>query len=81
MNSPRISIPRTNGQYGGITSDRRRSELRLPPFFTRLFKFPQMDFDRAVWEMSHLLIAPKVVFKSIYYHKRAQLPCQLPALV
>lgn len=37
---------------------------------TRLFKFPQMDFEMAVWEMTQLLIAPKKVFKSIYYHKR-----------
>ena len=37
----------------------------------RLFKFPQMDFEMAVWEMTHLLIQPKKVFKSIYYHKRA----------
>jgi hypothetical protein len=29
-----------------------------------------MDFEMAVWEMTHLLIAPKKVFKSIYYHKR-----------
>lgn len=36
----------------------------------RLFKFPQMDFETAVWEMTHLLIAPKKVFKSIFYQKR-----------
>ncbi|KAK9623385.1 hypothetical protein V6Z94_004295, partial [Aspergillus fumigatus] len=35
-----------------------------------LFKFPQMDFEMAIWEMTSLLIAPKKVFKSIYYHKR-----------
>ncbi len=29
-----------------------------------------MDFEMAVWEMTQLLIAPKKVFKSIYYHKR-----------
>jgi UNC-50 family len=40
----------------------------------RLFKFPQMDFELAVWEMTHLLIAPKKVFKSIYYHKRSHCP-------
>lgn len=40
----------------------------------RLFKFPQMDFEMAVWEMTHLLIAPKKVFKSIYYHKRLYHP-------
>lgn len=43
----------------------------------RLFKFPQMDFEMAVWEMTHLLIAPKKVFKSIYYHKREPLWCSL----
>ena len=36
----------------------------------RLFKFPQMDFEMAIWEMTSLLIAPKKVFKSIYYHVR-----------
>lgn len=66
MNSPRISIPR---QYGAADRS-RRSELRMPRFFQRLFKWPQMDFDMAVWEMTHLLVAPKKVFKSIYYHKR-----------
>ncbi|KAL8926526.1 MAG: hypothetical protein Q9208_002853 [Pyrenodesmia sp. 3 TL-2023] len=33
-----------------------------------LFKFPQMDFEMAIWEMTHLIIAPKKVFRSIYYH-------------
>ena len=36
----------------------------------RLFKFPQMDFEMAIWEMTHLLIAPKKVFRSIFYQKR-----------
>lgn len=27
-----------------------------------------MDFEMAVWEVTSLLIAPKKVFKSIYYH-------------
>lgn len=34
----------------------------------RLFKFPQMDFEMAIWEMTSLLFAPKKVFRSIYYH-------------
>ena len=34
----------------------------------RLFKFPQMDFEMAIWEMTSLLIAPKKVFRSMYYH-------------
>ena len=34
----------------------------------RLFKFPQMDFEMAIWEMTRLLWEPKRVFKSMYYH-------------
>lgn len=34
----------------------------------RMFKFPQMDFEMAIWEMTSLLFAPKKVFKSMYYH-------------
>lgn len=37
-------------------------------YYFRLFKFPQMDFEMAIWEMTSLLIAPKKVFRSIYYH-------------
>ncbi|KAK5114280.1 hypothetical protein LTR62_002531 [Meristemomyces frigidus] len=43
--------------------------MRVPPFFRRLFKFTSMDFETAVWEMTHLIIAPKKVFRNIYYHK------------
>ncbi|OGE54305.1 hypothetical protein PENARI_c006G08459 [Penicillium arizonense] len=46
------------------------SAQRLQPAARVLFKFPQMDFEMAIWEMTSLLIAPKKVFKSIYYHKR-----------
>nr|OQN99881.1 hypothetical protein B0A51_17573 [Rachicladosporium sp. CCFEE 5018] len=48
----------------------RRSNMRLPPFFRRLFKFKSMDFETAVWEMTQLVFAPKKVFRNIYYHKR-----------
>ncbi|MCJ1425770.1 hypothetical protein MMC29_003670 [Sticta canariensis] len=33
-----------------------------------------MDFEMAIWEMTSLLIAPKKVFRSIYYHKRKRIP-------
>ncbi|KIW28639.1 uncharacterized protein PV07_08283 [Cladophialophora immunda] len=71
MSSPRITTPR---QYGGahFGATAGGSDIRMPRFFKRLFKFPQMDFEMAVWEMTHLLIAPKKVFKSIYYHKQTR---------
>ncbi|KAL9625547.1 MAG: hypothetical protein Q9160_000258 [Pyrenula sp. 1 TL-2023] len=33
-----------------------------------------MDFEMAIWEMTSLMIAPKKVFKSIYYHVRTPFP-------
>ena len=35
-----------------------------------------MDFEMAIWEMTSLLIAPKKVFRSIYYHVRIALGFQ-----
>ncbi|KAK4612176.1 hypothetical protein CLAFUW4_12754 [Fulvia fulva] len=54
------------------SSQRRAHSMRIPPFFRRLFKFTSMDFETAVWEMTHLIIAPKKVFRNIYYHKQTK---------
>ncbi|EME77837.1 uncharacterized protein MYCFIDRAFT_191201 [Pseudocercospora fijiensis CIRAD86] len=55
-----------------MSSQRRSSSMRIPPFFRRLFKFTSMDFETAIWEMTHLIIAPKKVFRNIYYHKQTK---------
>lgn len=39
-----------------------------------------MDFEMAIWEMTSLLIAPKKVFRSIYYHVRQALLSPPPHL-
>lgn len=39
-------------------------------FITRVQSRLQTDRPQAIWEMTHLIIAPKKVFRSIYYHKR-----------
>jgi hypothetical protein len=44
----------------------------MPRFFRRLFKFPQMDFEMAVWDMTSLIVAPKKVFRQVYYHKQTR---------
>lgn len=69
--NPQISLPRHGGpssNFGGTVPSNRRQGIKMPRFFKRLFKFPQMDFETAVWEMMSLIIAPKKVFRSIYYH-------------
>lgn len=55
-----------------MASTQRRTTMRIPPFFRRIFKFTSMDFETAVWEMTHLIIAPKKVFRNIYYHKQTK---------
>lgn len=71
--NPTISLPRHNSNasnFGGVSASRRQTSIRMPRFFKRLFKFPSMDFEMAVWEMTSLIIAPKKVFRSVYYQKR-----------
>lgn len=67
-----ISLPRPTGGPSnfGATARSRSNEVRMPRFFKRLFKFPQMDFEMAMWEIMSLIIAPKKVFRQIYYHKQ-----------
>ncbi|EED14086.1 integral membrane protein, putative [Talaromyces stipitatus ATCC 10500] len=77
--NPHISVPRQHsipssfgGSSGAGSAGRGSSSIKMPRFFKRLFKFPQMDFEMAIWEMTSLLIAPKKVFKSMYYHKQTK---------
>ncbi|KAL2219067.1 putative integral membrane protein [Thermoascus aurantiacus ATCC 26904] len=73
--NPHINVPRQHGgpaSFGGTTPSSRGSAIRMPRFFKRLFKFPQMDFEMAIWEMTSLLFAPKKVFKSMYYHVKTK---------
>lgn len=68
-----MNVPRQGSigpAYNSGSNARRDNALRMPRFIKRLFKFPQMDFEMAIWEMTSLLIAPKKVFRSMYYHVR-----------
>jgi hypothetical protein len=79
--NPHISLPRPTGgpsNFGSTTPSSRRNEVRMPRFFKRLFKFPQMDFEMAIWEIMSLIIAPKKVFRQIYYHARLSLMYRAP---
>jgi len=57
-----------NGRRGSSSSG---NGFRLPRIFKRLFKFPQMDFEMAVWEMTSLMVVPggpKKVVRGLWYH-------------
>ncbi|EZF33727.1 hypothetical protein H101_02716 [Trichophyton interdigitale H6] len=73
--NPHISVPRQHAgpaQFGGTSPQNRNPFIRMPQVFGRLFKVSQMDFEMAIWEMTSLVIAPKKVFKSMYYHKQTK---------
>ncbi len=59
----------SNGRRGSSSSS--GNGFRLPRIFKRLFKFPQMDFELAVWEMTSLMVVPggpKKVVRGLWYH-------------
>ncbi|KAJ8662277.1 hypothetical protein O0I10_001970 [Lichtheimia ornata] len=57
--------------FGG-SRRHRRSSHSIPIILRRLFRFPQMDFEFALWQMAYLLIAPRRVYRNIYYHKQTK---------
>ncbi|RMZ85370.1 hypothetical protein DV737_g809, partial [Chaetothyriales sp. CBS 132003] len=72
---PRPLLQALVGDYSTFELDRawvKRMGSSYGDAAKALLKFPQMDFEMAVWEMTQLLIAPKKVFKSIYYHKQTR---------
>ncbi|KAF9905231.1 Protein unc-50, partial [Linnemannia zychae] len=44
----------------------------IPLFLRRLFRFPHMDFQFALWQMAYLCISPRIVYRNIHYHKQTK---------
>ncbi|KAG0053668.1 Protein unc-50 [Gryganskiella cystojenkinii] len=44
----------------------------VPLFLRRLFRFPHMDFQFALWQMAYLCISPRIVYRNIHYHKQTK---------
>ncbi|KAI9345776.1 UNC-50 [Pilaira anomala] len=66
-------LPTTKGNNSDSgTSRRYRRSSSVPLILTRLVRFPQMDFEFALWQMAYLLIAPRRVYRNIYYHKQTK---------
>ncbi|CCH45543.1 putative membrane protein [Wickerhamomyces ciferrii] len=49
-----------------------RSNFKIPIFIKRFFKPPTLDFETAIWEIFYLIVSPKRVYKSLYYHKQTK---------
>ncbi|SAL97536.1 hypothetical protein [Absidia glauca] len=65
-------LPTNNPPSFGGQRRPRHSSRSIPLILRRLFRFPQMDFEYALWQMGYLLIAPSRVYRNIYYHKQTK---------
>ncbi|KAJ3760387.1 UNC-50 [Lentinula raphanica] len=45
---------------------------RLPLIFRRLHRFNQMDFEQASWQLLYLCLAPRRVYRNVYFHKQTK---------
>ncbi|KAI0747165.1 UNC-50-like protein [Daedaleopsis nitida] len=45
---------------------------RIPMIFRRLHRFQQMDFEQAAWQLTYLCLAPKRVYRNVYFHKQTK---------
>ncbi|KAF8632047.1 hypothetical protein AX15_002069 [Amanita polypyramis BW_CC] len=60
----------TEDGFSGRTS--RSLSHRVPLIFRRLHRFHQMDFELAAWQLTYLCLAPKRVYRNVYFHKQTK---------
>lgn len=70
-NTPHHSI---NGPSTGISRSPSVGwdSSRVPVMFRRLLRFHQMDFELAAWQLTYLCLAPKRVYRNVYFHKQTK---------
>ncbi|KAI8642446.1 UNC-50 [Parasitella parasitica] len=66
------SFSNTKKQLQKQQQTRYKRSSFMPLILTRLVRFTQMDFEFALWQMAYLLIAPRRVYRNIYYHKQTK---------
>lgn len=54
------------------SSFRGPAGIRIPVVLRRLFRPPTLDFETAIWEIYYLIVSPRKVYKSLYYHKQTK---------
>ncbi|GAA5885865.1 hypothetical protein JCM5296_000170 [Sporobolomyces johnsonii] len=72
-------LPSSRGRNGSMAPN-LNSPNRFPrlggggmkTWLRRLSRLPQMDFELAVWQMGYLCIAPRRVYRNVYYHKQTK---------
>ncbi|KAF9057179.1 UNC-50 [Panaeolus papilionaceus] len=56
----------------GLSSGRSSNSFRLPVIFRRFHRFQQMDFELAAWQLTYLCLAPRRVYRNVYFHKQTK---------
>ncbi|EGG05121.1 uncharacterized protein MELLADRAFT_36936 [Melampsora larici-populina 98AG31] len=82
---PRSNSPAAGGSYahhGHATSSAALSSGRSKGGFEKMRKmlgklvrpsrWPTMDFELAAWQMTYLCVAPRRVYRNVYYHKQTK---------
>ncbi|KAI0702000.1 UNC-50-like protein [Cytidiella melzeri] len=69
MSSP---TPQLHGAHDGFGRSQNWDSSRVPVIFKRLLRFHQMDFELAAWQLTYLCLAPKRVYRNVYFHKQTK---------
>ncbi|KAJ6572091.1 UNC-50-like protein [Mycena capillaripes] len=71
---PVLSMDAYAAEAGGLPtpSSASSSTPRIPVIFRRLHRFHQMDFELAAWQLTYLCIAPRRVYRNVYFHKQTK---------
>ncbi|XP_071950447.1 protein unc-50 homolog [Antedon mediterranea] len=56
----------------GMMEDRHTAQAKRRKYFRRIFKYRQMDFDFAMWQMLYLLLSPQKVYRNFQYRKQTK---------
>ncbi|KAI0030251.1 UNC-50-like protein [Vararia minispora EC-137] len=64
-----LQSPLPNGSFPRSAPS---SSNRVPVIFKRLLRFQQMDFELAAWQLMYLCLAPKRVYRNVYFHKQTK---------
>jgi len=68
---PILPMNLTSSEEGSSRASANMSH-RLPVMFRRLHRFQQMDFELAAWQLTYLCLAPKRVYRNVYFHKQTK---------
>ncbi|KAI8980295.1 UNC-50 [Pilobolus umbonatus] len=60
------------GQNNDLNTSNNRHRRNSSSLLHKLVRYPHMDFEFALWQMGYLLIAPRRVYRNIYYHKQTK---------